>query len=91
MQITDLRSIVTDVRRLTLQIINGCNARVRDVGSRRGINILLLILRFILQKLRNAFASVAEYGTRIVFAVRLFITLCARSLRRARSYFSNRS
>lgn len=40
---------------------------------------LLLLLRFTLQKLRNA--SVAEYGTRIAFAARLFITLCARSLR----------
>lgn len=41
--------------------------------------LLLLLLRFTLQKLRNA--SVEEYGTRIAFAAYLFITFCARSLR----------
>jgi len=81
MQIMDLRSIVTDVRRLTLQIINGHETTVFETSARDGNKYPLLPLsRFTLQKLKNA--SAAEYGTRIAIAARLFIALCSRSLRR---------
>lgn len=62
MQITDLRSIVTDVRRLTLQIINGRGIH-RDATRRGAAGTVvrdgnkyppLHLLRFTLRKLRNA-------------------------------------
>jgi len=63
MQITDLRSIVTDVRRLTLQIINGRETVVFETSARDGNKYSLLPLsRFTLQKLKNTEGGVVGTG-----------------------------
>jgi len=92
MQITDLRSIVTDVRRLTLQIINGRETVVFETLARDGNKYSLLPLsRFTLQKLKNA--NVEQNMVQELQSPLAYLSFCARVhyvASRARPYFSNR-
>jgi len=78
MQITNLRSIVTDVRRLTSQIINGRDARGRNVVRDGNKYPPLPLLRFTLRKLRNA--SATEYRTRIALSCRSLVYHFVRAI-----------